>query len=61
MDLVKDIKLSEDEIMISFDVKSLFTNVPITEAVEVIHGMLKTDGRLWKNKQFYHQTGLQSI
>ena len=46
VDLVKDIKLSEDEIMISFDVKSLFTNVPITEAVEVIHGMLKSDDTL---------------
>ena len=46
VDLVKDIKLSEDEVMISFDVKSLFTNVPITEAVEVIHDMLKSDETL---------------
>ena len=41
--LVKGLKLGSDELMVSFDVKSLFTNVPISEAVKVIHDMLERD------------------
>ena len=44
--LVKDLKLGEDEIMLSFDVKSLFTNVPVQEAVDVILNILKEDESL---------------
>ena len=38
--------MSEDEILVSFDVVSLFTNVPIDESVQVIHQMLKEDDTL---------------
>ena len=43
--------IGSDEIMISFDVSSLFTNVPIEEAIEVIHGMLHDDNSIitWQN------------
>ena len=34
---------AEDELLVSFDVVSLFTNVPIGEAVEVIQEMLRDD------------------
>ena len=44
--MIKDLKLGEDEIMLSFDVKSLFTNVPVQEAVDVILNMLKEDESL---------------
>ena len=32
VDLVKDIQLQSSEVMVSFDIKSLFTNVPVDEA-----------------------------
>ena len=44
--MIKDLKLGEDDIMLSFDVKSLFTNVPVQEAVDVILNMLKEDESL---------------
>ena len=40
VEMVKDLKLEDDDIMISFDVKSLFTNVPITESLHVISNRL---------------------
>ena len=46
MTLVKGLKLGSDELMVSFDVKSLFTNVPISEAVKVVHDMLERDETL---------------
>ena len=33
---VREIRLERNEILVSFDVSSLFTNVPIVEAVDVI-------------------------
>ena len=33
---MRDVTLAENEVLISFDVSSLFTNVPIVEAVKVI-------------------------
>ena len=42
--MMREVKLSEDESMVSFDVKSLFTNVPIGEALEVVHkGLMEND------------------
>ena len=35
--------LDESELMLSFDVVSLFTKVPVDEAVEVIHNMMLQD------------------
>ena len=37
---MRDITIKSDESLVSFDVTSLFTNVPIGKAVEVIHGKL---------------------
>ena len=41
VDEIKDFRLSPDEILVSFDVKSLFTNIPIDEAVRVIFEKMK--------------------
>ena len=37
---MRDITLGEDELLVSFDVSSLFTNVPIGAAVQVILGKM---------------------
>ena len=39
-DSLKSIKLDEDEVIVSFDVASLYTNVPVTEAIEVCSDLL---------------------
>ena len=39
-------KLEEHEVLVSFDVKSLFTNVPVDEALEVIQAKLLHDETL---------------
>ena len=43
-----DVTLAQDELLVSFDVSSLFTNVPVSEAVEVIWGMLRNVQELSK-------------
>ena len=46
VETIKDIKLQPNELMVSFDIKSLFTNVPIDEALELIHRLLLEDETL---------------
>ena len=43
---IKDVVVDGNELLVSFDVCSLFTNVPIGEAVSVIHEMLLEDESL---------------
>ena len=43
---LKGIKISPDEVMMSFDVKALFTSVPIEPALKVIEKLLKEDNNL---------------
>lgn len=38
--LLEDVRIQNDEIMVSFDVSSLFTNVPVAETIEVIKQQL---------------------
>ena len=40
---MRDITLAEDEVVVSFNMPSLFTNVPIGEVVEVIQDKLRKD------------------
>ena len=39
------ITLEEEELLVSFDVSSLFTNVPIGEAVQIIQAKLRDDSQ----------------
>ena len=43
---LKDIKLVEDEILVSFDVKSLFTSIPVNETIEICRERLEKDETL---------------
>ena len=43
LDYLKGIKLAPDEVMVSYDVKAIFTSVPIKPALEVIAKLLKED------------------
>ena len=44
--VLRDITVGEDELLVSFDMPSLFTNVPIGEAVQVIQAKLREDDSL---------------
>ena len=46
VEMMSGLSVEEDEILVSFDVSSLFTNVPIHEAVRVIHDRLRNDETL---------------
>ena len=48
MEHLKDIQLGPDEIMVSYDVRALFTSVPIQPALEVIEKLLNEDPDLQK-------------
>ena len=41
--MMRDVCMMEDEVLVSYDVVSLFTSVPIGEAVKVIQEMLHDD------------------
>ena len=43
---IKNTRLLPTEVMVSFDIKSLFTSVPVQEALEVIQGKLMADESL---------------
>ncbi len=43
-DSLKTVELTEDEEMVSFDVSSLYTNVPVMEAITVCTDLLYNGG-----------------
>ena len=46
IDQIKDIQLKEDQSMMSYDVKALFTSIPITPATKIIKKLLEQDQEL---------------
>ena len=46
---IKDIRVEPDEVLLSYDVSSLFTYIPVNSAIEVVADLLKHDPN-WKNK-----------
>ncbi len=47
----KDIKLIDTDILVSFDVESLFTNVPVPETLKIIESRLNNDDTLHQRTQ----------
>ena len=48
---IKDLKLEEDEILISYDVTALFTSVPVDGAIVVVKDRLAKDSS-WKTRTY---------
>ena len=46
VEVMRNLRVEEDEVLVSFDVSSLFTNVPVDKAVLVIRDMLQNDRTL---------------
>ena len=46
LEALQDVRVAEDELLVSFDVSSLSTNVPHNEAVQVIQRKLEQDDTL---------------
>ena len=44
--LVKDLRVEEDEILVSYDVTALYPSVPQDEAIDVIHQLMLDDENL---------------
>ena len=43
VDTMREVSLSEDEILVSYDVKSLFTSIPINETIQICEQRLRED------------------
>ena len=48
VEIMVEVALSEEEILVSFDVKSLFTSIPVDEATSVCEERLKGDDAVEK-------------
>ena len=46
MEGFEDVMADEDEVLASFDVKNLFTSIPVEEAIETCKGSLLEDSSL---------------
>ena len=53
---MREVKLSDDEILISFDVKSLFTSVPVEEAINICERKLNEEEALHKHTSLSVET-----
>ena len=54
--MIKDMKVEEDEVLVSYDVTALFPSVPQDEAIDIIHKVLRNDEYLDEKKQVYRPT-----
>ena len=61
LSLLEDVRIAEDEIMVSFDVKSLFTSVPTKSAFETISQTLNRDPDFKKRNNVVPETVLDML
>ena len=55
IDNIKGIHLGEDQCMMSYDVKALFTSVPTTKAIIIIKQLLEEDQELQQKNLIIHR------
>ena len=54
--MIKDMKVEEDEVLVSYDITALYPSVPQDEAIDIIHKVLRNDENLdEKNKYIGRQ------
>ena len=46
IDVMKTVTVNDDELLVSYDVKSLFTSIPVKESIEVCEERLRQDSTL---------------
>ena len=51
IDSLKTVKLEKDEVIVSFDVTSLYTNIPVREAIDVCANLLIVENTNCQNKR----------
>ena len=61
MEVFKDVKLNDNELFVSFDVKNLFTGIPIAEAISVCESGLNKDNKLKRRTDLSVQTVIQLL
>ena len=47
IDVMKTVTVNDDELLVSYDVKSLFTSIPVKESIEVCEERLRQDPLSW--------------
>ena len=55
-ELIADLTISEDEVLVSFDVKSLFTSVPVEDALTAVKEIIAQDNEFETRNQISAET-----
>ena len=55
-ELIADLTISEDEVLVSFDVKSLFTSVPVEDALTAVKETIAQDNEFETRNQISAET-----
>ena len=61
IDTMRNVKIEDDEVLVSYDVKSLFTNVPVNESIDVCERRLREDGSLQERTELSVETIIQLL
>ena len=61
MDKLQDVRFADDEILVSFNVKSLYTNVPRDDAFEAIREIVQNDPNFEENTGIKPETLLDLL
>ena len=58
---MRGVELEDDEALVSYDVKSLFTNVPVNESIAICERRLHEDESLWEQTELSVETIIQLL